>query len=534
MRYLIDFTNSATREEIDSYFDRNGLTMVATFDNFNNVFVVEANSVPPITEIVESVVDDSNSPLSLLGYTNAPGKEYPLAEFSTTDDNDWWKLTVFSKLDFTKPVQSLPRRGSSAIVYVVDSGINSNHPEFQSSDILNLFSFNNDFQDYHGHGTAIASILCGNTCSLSNPTVKSVKILQDGTPTYQSDLLAAFDSIMNDANQTTGKLHVVNLSWSISKNTYIENKIRTLIESGIVVVAAAGNSGVAIANVTPASMPEVITVGAFDRNLTPCNFSNYTGPLYTTNGTTNYGAIDVWGPGEYIRAASINGGYIYIAGTSFSCAIASAGLAYNSYNFRLSDNSIPDFILDNSNELKVWLSLRRDLLSLEGQYQNSENRIVVFLQSEKDDSLFKWGEMSGWRQVIGTGKKYAANLAHELSYKTFSIQDPLPEGLTLTERFLHGTIINNTNYPFVYQTQITRTRYDDSTRTSEFKLIVLPANTTAEDFKDDPALGIGLQDACFESFGSCGGSCSVPPCFDLAALCGLKGVMCVCGPTECP
>lgn len=383
MKFIIDFKNHVSLEEIESYFVSNNITVIKEFNQFKKLYLIESVQTPPNIDIIESIIEDDSNSIKLLDTVTIISDQLygkknlnePIIVIEHNEQN-WWKTYTIKNIDFENSY-SINRRGNNSTVYVLDSGIETSHQEFANQNVLNFWSFNNDFTDNKGHGTAIASVIVGQTTGINNCTVKSVKIFDKDTLTKQSDLLTALDNIFNDVYVNQIDFAIVNCSWSIPKNNFIENKIRIMIENGIFFVAASGNNGGPIENVTPASMPEVITVGAYDRNLKPCNFSAYSNSIISfTEDTTNYGELDIWAPGEQIYAAALNNRYGYAHGTSMSAAIQTAALVYNfsfvEINWKL-DQSFDNFA-------KSVCYPRKDLLDLvDPRYSNSKNFITTIL-----------------------------------------------------------------------------------------------------------------------------------------------------------
>ena len=387
MKFIIDFKNDVDQVTLDSYLQANQCTLIKVFDNFNNVILVDADSAPPLADIVETITNDdekSISPLNLeiLPYFGVDNPAHRDCEISINDDTEWWKTYSFYNLNFEQSTVRFKRKGSMVDVYMVDSGIDASHPEFVNSTIQNLFSFNNDFTDYNGHGTALSSLIIGETCGITDARLKVVKIFQQGITTKYSDLLSAFDEIINDKKLNLDRPSYVNLSWSIPKDTYLENKIRVLISYNVYVVAAAGNSGLPIGDVTPASMNDVVTVGAYNTDFQPCDFSSYqpTNPqLNTSQNQVNYGELDGWAPGENIRTAVLNGAYANQSGTSFSAAITTAVMVYNMDDFVYDTSSVgwkelPQSVVVN----KAFF--RGGMLSFDQNvYASQSNRILSWI-----------------------------------------------------------------------------------------------------------------------------------------------------------
>lgn len=387
--YILDFIDTATKEQIDEYLNSFGATVLKNFEVFENVYHVESSSVPPENTILEHCIHDDLHEVKLLNTVVVADQTFGQVVLDgsvptvtiTNDDKNWWKYYSLIEPDLDSVEYVTNRRGSESIIYVLDSGIDIAHPEFEGANVQNLFSFNDNFTDTRGHGTALASVMVGKTCGISNATVKSIKIFDANTPTKQSDILAGLNAIYLDRKLGDAESYIVNASWAVDKNTYIEDKIRQLMGYGVFFVVAAGNNGTPISDVTPASMPEVITIGSYNNQLKPSNFSDYTGgsSISVTGDSTNHGVLDGWAPGEMIWAATLDGSCNYTAGTSISAAIQSAALAYNLATVTLPPeafNYTEQAYYENNRRMGLG---RRDLLDLsDPKYSSSNNQVTTF------------------------------------------------------------------------------------------------------------------------------------------------------------
>lgn len=390
-KFIIDFKNDTTQAQIDQYVSECGGQVIKTWNSFDKIVEIETDQTPTQTDIVEAIVSDDQPVIEPLACSveynptlfreDAPG--LPSITFSTDTEQDWWKNYVLKTPELEAPTKTIPRKGSNVTVYVVDSGIDAAHPEFVNADIDDLFTVTSgDFSDENGHGTAIASVIVGNTTGLTQSTVKNVKIFRNSGGTYISELLSAMDAIMLDHNPA--KWNIVNMSWAIDRNTWLESKIQQMIDLGIVVIAAAGNNGSPIQNVTPAAMNDVFVVGSYGPQLTPSDFSNYTGTsgISYTGDETNFGALDVWAPGEQIWVALPGGQYGFTAGTSMSAAIASAVAAYtfsDFVNLSTGDKSAGYRNINSpSHPLAHTLTFGNvDIITFDQKYENSSAGIMV-------------------------------------------------------------------------------------------------------------------------------------------------------------
>lgn len=550
MDYILDFKNHASQEQINQFLTDNNFTVIKTYNHFENIFLVSGDNPPPASDILEKVTQDSNNPISLLD-TNVDivTLASEVTDINLNNEQNWWKIALLEKVDFDQETNQVKKYGSRATVYLLDSGVNTNHAEFANNKVVNLFSFNNDFTDTKGHGTALASVISGVTCGLTIATVKSVKIFDVNTATKQSDLLSAFDTVAVDFLQNGEKFSIVNLSWVIPKNEYIEDKINYLISLGLTVICSAGNSGQTIQTVTPASMSNVIKVGSFNQNFEPCNFSNYVGgsEISVTAGTTNYtdtgGQLFGWAPGEMIYAATKNGGFGYVAGTSVSAAIASAVLAHNGDLKLTNDGSVGSVIKTTTffnTPNKVYLIpgltfksifIRKNVLQLPGTYASSPNNIATLrvnsLKPNIDESLNEIRHIVGYNLPFKT-TIFDREKFNKVTYPDLSAISPL---LKIDNGFLYGSVENLNDLPAEkFTIPITVSQDDQNAQTFTVTLVVIKS---IEDLKNsnvsissvDPNMQISLQlSACCIWTGSActddGDACDIACAQTFANTCG--------------
>jgi subtilisin family serine protease len=256
--------------------------------------------------------------------------------------SDWHLRRLVSPTLPSKATYSPSNFGENSIVYLMDSGIDSSHTEFTGSSIVNLYSYDNDFSDTLGHGTIMASLINGQTIGVAkNATVKNVKI-PFGSVTI-AQLLTAFDTVLSD-HLLTSTVKVVNCSWTIPKSQLLDNKILELQNEGLVVVAAAGNSGIAADTLSPVGLNTVIGVAASDAydRVIPWGIET----------SSNWGPdVDVTAPGINVTIANISGGYSNGSGTSIAAAIVSGVVTqYITDDPSLTAQQIQNLVIDSAME----------------------------------------------------------------------------------------------------------------------------------------------------------------------------------------
>lgn len=435
MKFIIDFKDHVQPEHIETHVNALGGNILKTFNLSNKTYLVECPAEPVFDPAIhEHIINDDTSTIELLSTIVVSDQTWatkslngPVVEISTSDKKDWWKNYVVMHPEFDEPTYKIDRRGKDYTVYVLDSGCEISHPEFLNRPVINLFTFNNDFSDINGHGTAIASVITGVTCGITEATVKSVKIFDSRQQTKQSDLLNALDAIHKDFVDNQMSFAIINCSWAISKNLFIESKLQNLINMGCVVVAAAGNNGVPIEDVTPASMDSATTLGSYNSDLEPSDFSNYTSSsISVSSGTSNHGAVDGWAPGEEIYTACLNNTYGFVSGTSIAAAIHSAVSVYNltviglEYRGEVSKNT---FIQTQSLN-------RFNILDLsDPKYVNSKNQVTTLKDFlDERPAAMKFAMVSKAK----SGTTHNLRIFDPRTTKTLEILKDLPNGFKVT------------------------------------------------------------------------------------------------------
>jgi minor extracellular serine protease Vpr len=163
--------------------------------------------------------------------------------------------------------------GSGIKVAVIDTGVDYTHPDlfgFPDGKVIGGFDFveNDDSPlDTNGHGTEVAGIIAadGKMQGIA-PKAKILAYRVSATgESVSSDLIVkAIERAVQDGAD------IINISLGVNRtNDKIEDAINHAVNSGVVVVAAAGNSGPDPKTIgSPGKDPHAITVGATYNNLT--------------------------------------------------------------------------------------------------------------------------------------------------------------------------------------------------------------------------------------------------------------------------
>ncbi|QIO99528.1 S8 family serine peptidase [Bradyrhizobium symbiodeficiens] len=200
--------------------------------------------------------------------------------------------------------------GANVTVAVIDSGIDTRHPELANS-IADNFDALGSAEGPHVHGTGIAgAIVAHDRLMGSAPEARIIAIRAFGGTNGGAESSSYI--ILRSLNYAAEHgAQIVNMSFAGPKDAVIERAIAATAARGLVLIAAAGNAGAKSPPLYPAANPNVIAVSATDQK----------DRLFTASNRGNY--IAVAAPGVDIFLPAPDGKYQMTSGTSFSAAYVS-------------------------------------------------------------------------------------------------------------------------------------------------------------------------------------------------------------------
>ncbi|PRT53653.1 Subtilase-type proteinase RRT12 [Wickerhamiella sorbophila] len=209
---------------------------------------------------------------------------------------------------------------SEVDVYVIDSGIDTEHPEFEgrAREGIDLVP-EADAKDVNGHGTHVAGIIGSRTFGVAkNVSLISIKVLGPDGSGLLSDVIAginyATDQFVQNKESRKG---IANLSFGTGYSSVLNAAVDAAVGIGLPVVVAAGNANRPACITSPGSSKKAITVGAIDDG---------TGAIASFS---NYGeCVDLFASGVQVHSTSnVEDGESVMSGTSMAAPSVTGILA---------------------------------------------------------------------------------------------------------------------------------------------------------------------------------------------------------------
>lgn len=223
-------------------------------------------------------------------------------------------------------------------IAILDSGVdwgNDIDLAYQTSLVPGEEEMTQMFMDGSGHGSSVASLIAakdngeGITGINPNAEIYSYRVLGDGNKAPISRVVEAIYMAINH------KVNIINMSFGISEySETLEKAVQDAADAGILVVAAAGNTGSEGVQY-PAAYDEVMAVGAVDKDGSV--------EQYSTKGEE----LDLVAPGELVRTTGFIGSEEVVSGTSLAAPqVAAAASLIMEKNL----NASPEFVRGLLNE----------------------------------------------------------------------------------------------------------------------------------------------------------------------------------------
>ncbi|KAJ1560726.1 subtilisin-like serine protease, partial [Nowakowskiella sp. JEL0078] len=236
--------------------------------------------------------------------------------------------------------------GEGIDVYVLDTGVKIDHPDFEGRATNGFDATGEGLTDNHGHGTHVSGTVASKTFGVAKKAnIISVKVLTTSGGGTSSQVISGIEFVIkNVAKKGTTFKSVINMSLGSNTVLSVNQAVQKAIDAGIPVVVAAGNQGTDACTQTPASVKQAFSVGAVDNHDNIVGFSNFGS------------CVDIFAPGTGIFSTSNKGGSESKSGTSMSsphvAGVVALALSSNLGSFSSVDE-VTQFILNQATKNTV-------------------------------------------------------------------------------------------------------------------------------------------------------------------------------------
>jgi len=220
--------------------------------------------------------------------------------------------------------------GEGVDVYVIDTGTNTNHVDFEGRASWGKTVPSGDpDEDGNGHGTHCSGTIAGKKYGVAKKAnVVAVKVLRSNGSGSMSDVVKGVEFAVDAHNSAKAdakagkkkgwKGSAANMSLGGGKSPTLDLAVNAAVDAGMHFAVAAGNDNADACNYSPASAEKPITVGASTSFDERAYFSNYGK------------CTDIFAPGLNIQSTWIGSKYATntISGTSMASPHIAGLLAY--------------------------------------------------------------------------------------------------------------------------------------------------------------------------------------------------------------
>ncbi|XP_067157398.1 proprotein convertase subtilisin/kexin type 9 [Apteryx mantelli] len=235
-----------------------------------------------------------------------PHVEYIEEDSYVFAQNIPWNLDRIVPAPSRAGAYSPPNKGDLVEIYLLDTSVQSNHREIEGRVFVTDFEsvpeedgtrFHRQASKCDSHGTHMAGVVSGRDAGVAKgANVRSLRVLNCQGKGTVSGTLIGLEFIGATLEVQPHAPPVVLLPFAGAYSRVLNAGCRQLAEMGVVLIAAAGNYKDDACLYSPASEPEVITVGATNSRDQPVSIGSL---------GTNFGrCVDVFAPGDDIIGAS--------------------------------------------------------------------------------------------------------------------------------------------------------------------------------------------------------------------------------------
>lgn len=307
-------SGSGLREDVVHAY---GGVVTETFDVLPAVAAtVPAGAVPVLSSHPAVAIVERDEPVRLGGAVSAPRAAADATGDPGANETVPWGVRRVQ----ADAVHDDGTNGNGVVVAVLDSGVDGDHPDLVDSYVggVDVVANGSDPADAHGHGTFVAGVVAGADDGSGvvgvapGVSIFDVRVLNGSLVGTPSDLVAGVERAVEGPDGEVGTdddadVILMSLASFVGPESLKAALDAAYEEHGVVVVAAAGNTGELDYPDTvtfPGRYAEVVAVGAVDREDERPSWSG-AGPH-----------LELVAPGVSVRSTARGGGYVRLDGTS--------------------------------------------------------------------------------------------------------------------------------------------------------------------------------------------------------------------------
>lgn len=205
--------------------------------------------------------------------------------------------------------------GRNVTVYVVDSGIFTDHIDFEGrATVGNDYVKEENKGDGNGHGTHVASTVGGKTMGVAKcVNIVGVKVINENGNGYYKSIIQA----VKDIRLAQPKCSIISMSLGGGQSDELDKEVNLAVDNNVPVVVASGNEYSDACKYSPAAASKAITVGSITDEDIRARSSNYGK------------CVDIHAPGVKVWGASYQSKYAFSrkSGTSMAAPHVAGALA---------------------------------------------------------------------------------------------------------------------------------------------------------------------------------------------------------------
>ncbi|SMN22955.1 similar to Saccharomyces cerevisiae YEL060C PRB1 Vacuolar proteinase B (yscB), a serine protease of the subtilisin family [Maudiozyma saulgeensis] len=290
-KYIIVFKDTITPEQIQFHLETiqqaviQDLTTTSNsiIDNFAtfNIGSLISGYTAILSPIILNLV--RNNPL--VAFVEQDSIVYA-SDFNTENDAPWGLARISHReslnlANFNKYLYD-DQAGNGVDAYVIDTGININHNEFEGRATWGkTIPLNDEDIDGNGHGTHCAGTIASKKYGVAKrANLFAIKVLRSNGSGSMSDVLkgveyAAKMHMDRKSKDKNFKGSTANMSLGGGKSPSLDLAVNAAVKAGLHFAVAAGNENQDACNTSPAAAENAITVGASTLSDDRAYFSNW-------------------------------------------------------------------------------------------------------------------------------------------------------------------------------------------------------------------------------------------------------------------